>query len=114
MQKIAEKVHKSKWEVYLDLLKEYSRAFTFLIVKPNAVEAVMQMYRTTIDHGEIMVNGQKGHQLQVFFGSSMFNSKEMSVFLEGVVNTAKELNIQTETPDEIARMKAAWDANKKR
>ena len=113
MQKISEKVHKSKWEVYLDLLQEYSRAFTFLIVKPKAVEKVMQMYRTCIDHGDITVNGQTGHQLQVFFGSSTFDTKEMSVFLDGVISTAQDLNIPTETPAEIERMKAAWDANKK-
>ena len=113
MQKISEKVHKSKWEVYLDLLQEYSKAFTFLIVKPKAVEKVMQMYRTCIDHGDITVNGQTGHQLQVFFGSSTFDTKEMSVFLDGVISTAQDLNIPTETPAEIERMKAAWDANKK-
>ena len=113
MQKIAEKIGKSKWEVYLDMLQRYSRAFTHLIVKPNAVQAVMNMYRTTIDLGEIVVNGQRGHQLQVYFGSSTFDSKEMQVFLEGITETAREMGIQTETPEEIARMNAQWDITKK-
>lgn len=112
MQKIAEQVGKSKWEVYLDMLQRYSKAFTHLIVKPNAVEAVMNMYRTTIDLGEIVVNGQRGHQLQVYFGSSTFNTDEMKVFLTGIIETAKEMGIQTETPEEIARMNATWDTGK--
>lgn len=109
MQKISEKVGKSKWEVYLDMLQRYSKAFTHLIVKPKAVDAVMNMYRTAIDLGEIVVNGQRGHQLQVYFGSSTFNTDEMQVFLTGIVETAKEMGIQTETPEEIARMNATWD-----
>ena len=109
MQKIAEKVNKGKWEVYLDMLRQYSRAFTFLIVKPKAVEAVMNMYRTCIDFGEINVNGMTGHQLQVYFGSSTFDTKEMTVFLDGIISTANDLNIPTETPAEIERMKALWD-----
>ena len=113
MQKIAEEIGKSKWEVYLDMLQRYSKAFTHLIVKPNAVDAVMSMYRTAIDLGEIVVNGQRGHQLQVYFGSSTFNTDEMQVFLTGIVETAKEMGIQTETPEEIARMNATWDIAKK-
>lgn len=108
MQKIAEKVGKSKWEIYLDMLREYSRCFTHLIVKPNAVDAVMEMYRTAVDLGEITVNGQKGHQLQVYFGSSTFDTKEMAVFIDGIIREAQDLGISTETPEEIARLKALW------
>jgi hypothetical protein len=32
----------------------------------------------------------------------------MSIFIDGVVSEAKELGIQTETPDEIARLKSLW------
>lgn len=92
----------------MDMLKRYSRAFTHIIVKPNAVEAVKELYRTSVDLGEIEINGQKGHQLQVYFGSSSFDSKEMSVFLEGIVSECKLLNIETLSPDELERMKAQW------
>lgn len=108
MQKIAEEIKSDKWAVYMDMLKRYSRAFTHIIVKPNAVEAVKELYRTSVDLGEIEINGQKGHQLQVYFGSSSFDSKEMSVFLEGIVSECKLLNIETLSPDELERMKAQW------
>jgi len=41
-------------------------------------------------------------------GSSKYTREQFSVFLDGIVADAKELGIQTETPDEIARMKAEW------
>lgn len=108
MQKIAEATHSDKWEVYLEMLKRYSRSFTHIVVKPQAVDAMKAMYRASIDLGEIKVNGQIGHQLQVYFGSSTFDTKEMSVFLDGIISECKELGIETMSPEEIERIKRQW------
>ena len=113
MQKIAEMVGSNKWDVYLDMLRRYSRSFTHIIVHPHAVDAVMQMYRTSVNLGEVRVNDKTGIQLQVYFGSSTFDTKEMAVFIDGIVSECQMLGIRTETPDELERMKALWDANKK-
>ena len=43
-----------------------------------------------------------------YYGSSVYNSKEMSVFIDEVIDRAKELGIDTRTPKEIERMKALW------
>lgn len=108
MQKIAEAVNSDKWSIYLECLKKYSRAFSHVIVKPEAVEKMKELYRTCVDLGEISVNGITGHQLQVYYGSSTFNTKEMSVFIDGIVSECKELGIETLTSEELERMKAAW------
>ena len=108
MQKLAEAVKSDKWSVYLQCLQRYSRAFSHVIVKPEAVERMKELYRTCVDLGEITVNGQTGHQLQVYYGSSLFNSKEMSVFIDGIVSECKELGIETLSPEEIAKMNEMW------
>ena len=108
MQRIAEKVGSDKWSVYLECLSHYSRAFTHIIVKEQAVPRMKELYRECIDLGEVEVNGQKGHQLQVFFGSSSFDTKEMSVFLDGIISECKSLGIPTATPKELEVMKQAW------
>jgi len=108
IQKIAEAIHSDKQTVYLDMLKQYSRAFEHIIVRPEAVEAVTRVYATTIDLGEVTVDGHTGRQLQIYFGSSTFDTKEMSVFIDGIVETCKELGLETLSPDELERMKASW------
>lgn len=108
IQKIAEAIHSDKQTVYLDMLKQYSRAFEHIIVSPEAVEAVTRVYATTIDLGEVTVDGKTGRQLQIYFGSSTFDTKEMSVFIDGLVETCKELGLETLPPDELERMKQAW------
>ena len=111
LQKLAEASRSDKWTMYLQCLQRYSRAFTHIIVKENAVERMKDLYRTCIDLGEVTVNGQTGHQLQVYYGSSTFDSKEMSVFIDGIVSECKEQGIQTMTPAEIERMKASWQSS---
>jgi hypothetical protein len=32
----------------------------------------------------------------------------MSIFIDGIVSEAKDLGIQTDTPDQIAKMKDLW------
>ena len=108
MQKIAEAIHTDKWAVYLMMLERYSPVFTHIIVRPEAVERVMGEWRTVKVLGPIQVNGSSGIQLQCYFGSSTFDSKEMASFIDGIVSECKEMGIETLPPDEIERMRREW------
>lgn len=108
MQKIAEAIHTDKWSVYLMMLERYSPVFTHIIVRPEAVERVKGEWRTVKVLGPIQVNGSSGIQLQCYFGSSTFDSKEMASFIDGIVSDCKEMGIETLSPDEIERMRREW------
>lgn len=108
MQKIAEAIHSDKWSVYLEMLGKYSRAFTHVIVRPDVVPRFEAEWRTVRNLGEITVNGQTGIQLQLYFGSSTFDTKEMSVFIDGLIEECRQLEIETLPPNEIERMKREW------
>ena len=45
-------------------------------------------------------------------GSSQYDSAEMAKFIDRIVDEAKELEIETLTPDELERMKARWGNEK--
>ena len=104
---MAEVLHQDKWNIYLEMLGRYG-VFTHIIVKPNVVDKVKEEWRTVKELGEVCVNGTIGIQLQCYFGSSTYNTKEMSVLIDGVVSEAKEMGIETLSPAELERMKAAW------
>lgn len=108
MQKIAEAIHTDKWSVYLMMLERYSPVFTHIIVRPEAVERVKGEWRTVKVLGPIQVNGSSKIQLQCYFGSSTFDSKEMASFIDGIVSECKEMGIETLPPDEIERMRREW------
>lgn len=108
MQKLAEATFTDKWSVYLQMLQTYSREFTFVICKENAIDKLKELYRTCVDLGEVNVNGTQGHQMQVYFGSSTFDTKAMSVFIDGIVMECKDHGIETIPPAELKRMCKEW------
>ncbi len=97
----------TKDELYLIMLERYG-VYTHVIVKPEVVDKVKQEWRTVRELGEVTVNGKTGIQLQCFFGSSTYDTKEMSRLIDGVVAEAKDLGIETMTPQELAKMKNEW------
>jgi hypothetical protein len=104
---MADKLNTTKDELYLEMLDRYG-VFTHVVVKPNVVHRVKQEWKTVRELGEVVVNGQKGIQLQCYFGSSTYDSKEFSVLLDGVIQEAKEIGIDFISREEQARMIAEW------
>lgn len=113
MTRIAEEMSKDcivdKWSIYKNLLKKYSISYEYLVVKKDALPRLEKAFRVVETLGEGMLGDEKAYQVQAYYGSSTFTQDEMRVFLDGVVYEAKELEIETETPDELERMKSLWD-----
>ena len=107
LQKIAEAVNSSKDEVYLQMLERYG-VFTHIVVKPHMVDKVKQEWRTVRELGEVTVNGKKGIQLQCFFGSSTYDTKEFSTLLDGVISECKNIGVEVLPEDEIKTMLEEW------
>ena len=103
--KIADIVRAGKDEVYLMMLKRYGQSELISVLSHIPIEHYVKYYEQA---GESKLNGKMFTHYRVFKGSSEFDSREMSIFLDGVVSEARELGIQTETPDEIARLKSLW------
>ena len=107
--KIATAIKSTKEEVYCrQIMDNPASPCTHIIVKEKAMQRVRQLYRVSVDLGEIQIGDQTGHQLQVFFGSSTYDTKEMATFIDGLVEEAKRLGIETLPPQEIERMNAEW------
>ena len=100
-----------KTDVYKQAIRDYG-VTTILPVESERLGMILRAWDSQgigNDHdilGKSKFNGYTNVRLYV--GSSQYDSKEMSVLLDGIIADAKELGIQTETPDEIARMKAEW------
>lgn len=104
---MAEKLNTTKDELYLEMLDRYG-VFTHIVVKPNVVERVKQEWRTVRELGMIKVNGKEGMQLQCYFGSSTYDTKEFSVLLDGVIQEAKEIGIDFISKEDRNLMLEQW------
>lgn len=103
---IADCLRASKDEVYLKMLKRYGQSEIFSVLSHIPFGEYVKYYE---EAGESVLNGKQFTHYKVFKGSSEFDTREMSILIDGIVSEAKELGIQTETPEELAKMKALWD-----
>lgn len=98
-------LRKSKEEVYLQMLKDYGQSEIVSILSSINPKGYFKYYEEV---GKGTVNNKEFTHYKIFKGSSEFDSKEMSIFIDGVVQEAKQLNIETLTPDKIEELKALW------
>lgn len=102
---IADAVRAGKDEIYLKCLKRYGQSELISVLSHVPIGNYVKYYE---EAGESKLNGKDFTHYRVFKGSSEFDTREMSIFIDGVVSEAKGLGIQTETPEEIARIKSMW------
>ncbi|MCW4016033.1 MAG: hypothetical protein NWF06_06670, partial [Candidatus Bathyarchaeota archaeon] len=94
-------------QVYMEMLNRYG-VFTHIVVKPEVVERVKQEWKLVSELGEVTINGKTGIQLQCYFGSSTYNTKEFSVLLDGVITEAKEQGIEVISAAERTILLQEW------
>ena len=117
---IAEAIRSDRDTVYRDALRDYGVMY-MAPVRPDAVEAFDRMWRSS-NHGFCESTGDgrgidpNGNEttytyLDCYFGCHSYDSKEMSRLIDGLVYEAKLVGVETLPPDEIARMKEAYEVH---
>ena len=102
---IADVLRASKEDIYLLMLKRYGQSELISVLSHVPVGNYVKYFE---EAGESELNGKMFTHYRVYKGSSEFDTREMSILIDGVVSEAKNLGIQTDTPDQIAQMKARW------
>jgi hypothetical protein len=101
----------TKEDAYISAVQDAGK-FDFVLIKNEAVETFIHNWNVRglgwIAEKTDVHNGNY-QQIICYYGSSVYNTKEMSMLLKYVVNEAKDLDIDVRTPDEIAKMEALWE-----
>ncbi len=108
MNEIGNVLRTSKDEVYLSMLKRYGQSSVVSVID-KAVDTFRKSVKYCEDIGEADMGDKHFIHIKVFMGSSEFDTRQMSVFIDGIVSECKELNIETLPPAELERMKTEWD-----
>lgn len=96
----------SKEEVYLSMLEYYGQSIIVPVQQGLPINGIFKYYKL-ID--EKPINGQMASFYKLMKSSSLFDKKEMSIFIDGLIQEAKLLDIKTLMPDEIEQLKQAWE-----
>lgn len=101
--KMAKRLGSDKWTIYLLQLSKYG-VFADLRATAQALEILKDKFRYT----EILSADDDSYIVRCYFGSSTYNTKEMSDLIHGTVSDAESLGIDTITPEKLERMLAIW------
>ena len=99
---------KKNWDVYLDVLKEYGQ-YTHLEVNREALSLLKREWREIQELSSYMIvenDGTITEKVEVlcFFGSHLYDSKEFSILLDGVIQDMKDLGLDIPPTEELQRV----------
>lgn len=111
MDKIASKLKSTKEEVYKSIIYEVG-VFEMLPIRNDAVNTFVERWQSKglgwlcqIERESTMPNYTV---VVAYYGTSTYNTEEMSRFIDKIVEEAENLGIETATPNQIAEMKSLW------
>ena len=98
-------LNKSKEEVYLQMLIDYGQSEMVSILSEIDVKGYFKYYKLA---GTSILNGKEFNHYKIYKGSSEYDTKEMSILLNGVVQEAKNLGIKPHDDIELERLIKEW------
>ena len=102
INEIANKVGKSKEDVYLQMLKDYGQSEIVSIKSSINPDGYFKYYEPI---GTGNIKGTEFTHYKIFKGSSEFDKLEMKYLIDGVIQECENLDIPTLTYEQIERMK---------
>lgn len=103
--KLADVLRISKDQCYLLMLKRYGQSEMVSVVSEIDVRGYFKYYEPV---GETELQGKNFTHYRVFKGSSEYDTREMSILVDGIVSECHEVGIETMTPSELAKLKELW------
>ena len=103
--KISNVLRANKEEIYFLMLKRYGVSEVVSILSSIDVTGYFKYYE---EFGRSVLNNKEFTHYKIFKGSSEYNTKEMSILIDGIVSEAKTLDIETMTPDQLGILKSSW------
>lgn len=107
--KIAEKVGTTKETVYRKNIREVGSFETVELLSEGVARFVRSWQANGLGWIAETLSERNGYTTVIaYYGSSSYNTAEMSRLIEAVVEEAKALGVETMPPAELAGLKAEW------
>lgn len=105
--KIGDVLRLSKEDVYFDMLKSYGQGGA-ISVEERFADNFKRTWKYHESLGKSQLKGRTFEHFRFWVGSSEYSTEEMAILIDGIVQEAKQLKIETLTPMELERLKDEW------
>lgn len=116
--RLAAKLRQPKEQIYRFYVRDIGDNYNVITMDTGAVKEFDRIWQTG-DGGkprigwftEEMPSSEKGKSdVVAYYGSSAFNTRQMSRLIDMVIEDCKDNGIETRTPNEIAEMLSLWES----
>lgn len=112
INKLADAMRITPLEVYRQAIVNIGCNHEILPIKEEAVDHFKKIWEAKglgwpcLDLGKSKIPGYRN--LVCYYGSSTYDTRQMSQLIDNLVQDCKALDIETLTPDKLALLKEAW------
>lgn len=111
VDKIAQKTRQKPVDVYRHAIKEIPGNSTLVCVQDKAKDVLQQQWQAKglgWQTEELPSKIEGCTNIMLYFGSSVYDTQQMSLLIDNIVEDCHDLGIETLTPFELEGMKNAW------
>lgn len=114
INKIADALRITPKEIYRQAVQNIGGNYEVIPIKLEAAEHFKQVWEAQglgwpcVDMGKSKLTGYKN--LRAYYGSSTYDTRQMSQLIDTLVQDCKALDIETMTPDKLALLMEEWNA----
>ena len=114
INKIADAMRITPKEIYRQAIQNIGGNYEIIPIKEEAAERFRQIWESQglgwpcVDMGKSKIQGYRN--LRAYYGSSTYDTRQMSVLIDNLVQDCKALDIETLTPEKLALLMEGWDA----
>ena len=116
IDQIAAKMHEKKSKVYRNAIREIGGVSRDMLMKADAVVPFREIWEKQGLGNQIEIVDEEIEtgwcSVRVYFGSSTYDTAQMSLLLDSLIQDAEALGIPTITPAEEERMLGRWEKKK--
>lgn len=103
---IANVLRTDKDSIYVDMLKKYGQSDIVSVLATVDVKGYFKYYD---EFGKGTVNGKEFTHYKVYKGSSEYDTREMSILIDGIIDEAKALDIEVISEREKSLLLEEWN-----
>ena len=114
INKIADAMRITPKEIYRQAIQNIGGNYEIIPIKEEAAERFRQIWESQglgwpcVDMGKSKIQGYRN--LRAYYGSSTYDTRQMSMLIDNLVQDCKALDIETLPPEKLALLMDGWDA----
>ena len=114
INKLADEMRITPLEVYRQAIQNVGGNYEILPIKEDAADHFKRIWEAKglgwpcVDMGKSKIDGYRN--MRAYYGSSTYDTRQMSQLIDNLVQDCKALDIETLTPEKLSLLMENWNA----